>query len=619
MRVLSIHKFACMIIIYIKADLKATLNQYARLLIMNTFRPEHQKPQFFRPDWQNLNGVWTCHFDFGNSGIERGLAESAGFEQEINVPFCPESSLSGIGHTDFIEKMWYHRKITVPVAWDGKKILLHFGAVDYECEIFIDGRKAGFHYGGSSSFCLDVSSFVLCGKEHDLVVRVSDKLRSGVQTGGKQSRTFKSQGCSYTRVTGIWQTVWLEAVAAHGLRKCRIVPDLDNRAFIFTPDFFAVERGQKFTVRLFDGDRETARKTTTATTGTSLVLTLDEPKTWSPAEPFLYKVIYEVSAPNGEIVDQVESYAGLRKIHIEGDKIFLNNEPLFLRMVLDQGYYPDGIWTASSDAALKRDIELSMRAGFNGARLHQKVFEERFHYWADKLGYLTWGESASWGMRLWSESGPSQNVAASARNFLSEWREIIERDANHPSIIAWTPFNETCDPLDLREHYRLTSEAYDLTRQLDPTRPVNDASGYCHVKTDLWTLHLYRPDAAELAKALMPEDGSPVLYHQSGIETEYAGQPIINDEFGGFRYIPGGQREFADNSWGYYGSVEITADALYKNLMGQVDVMLQMENCSGYCYTQLTDVEQEQNGIYNYDRTDKFDMKKIAEIFGKKR
>lgn len=586
---------------------------------MNISRSEHPKPQFFRNDWLNLNGEWSCSFDFANSGFERELPQSHGFEQKINVPFCPESKLSGIEHSDFIEKMWYHRKIQIPGEWADKKILLHFGAVDYECEIFIDGQSVGCHYGGSSSFSVDITCFVKVGASHNLVVWVNDELRSGAQTVGKQSALFKSQGCSYTRVTGIWQTVWLEALFEHGLSKCRIVPDFDNGAFAFTPDFFAVEQGQKFTVRLFDGDIQVAEKTVLAMAGVSLTLTLDELKAWSVESPFLYKVIYEVTSPDGRIIDQVESYAGLRKIHIEGNKIFLNNEPLFLRMVLDQGFYPDGIWTAPSDEALKHDIELSMQAGFNGARLHQKVFEERFHYWADKLGYLTWGESANWGMSLWHRGGFERNVVKAARNFISEWREIIERDANHPSIIAWTPFNETKNNIDLKEHIRLTTEAYDLTRQLDPTRPVNDASGYCHVKTDLWTVHIYRKNAEELKQALAPGNADGVYYAYPDIESKYSGQPYINDEFGGFKYIPEDRQEFAGNSWGYYGSVDITPESLYQNLMEQVNVMLEQDNCSGYCYTQLTDIEQEQNGIYNYDRTAKFDMKRIAAIFGKNR
>ena len=217
-------------------------------------------------------------------------------------------------------------------------------------------------------------------------------------------------------------------------------------------------------------------------------------------------------------------------MHVEGNQVYLNNEPIYLRLVLDQGFYPDGIWTAPSDEALKQDIELSMAAGFNGARLHQKVFEERFHYWADRLGYLTWGESSSWGIDVKDE--------VSARNFLSEWREIVVRDRNHPSIIAWTPFNETRDCGDGRQHNRLHADAYDLTRALDATRPVNDASGYVHVKTDLWTVHTYEQDPALLKEQLAPDAEGQVMRRFPEVETDYEGQPYIVDEFGGIKWIP---------------------------------------------------------------------------------
>ena len=308
-------------------------------------------------------------------------------------------------------------------------------------------------------------------------------------------------------------------------------------------------------------------------------------------------------------VDTVRSYAGLRKVHIEGSRLFLNNQPIYLRLVLDQGFYPDGIWTAPSDAALKRDIELAMQAGFNGARLHQKVFEERFHYWADRLGYLTWGESSSWGMDL--------KEPVSARNFLNEWREIVTRDRNHPSIIAWTPFNETHDTGDGLQHGRVHTDAYDLTRELDPTRPVNDASGYVHIKTDLWTSHNYEQDPERLAAQLELKDGQ-VFRNYPEREAPYAGQPYLVDEFGGIKWIPPERRPFAENSWGY-GAGPRSLDEFYARLEGQVDVILGLDYVTGFCYTQLTDVEQEQNGIYNYDRSEKFDMPRIAAIFRKDR
>ena len=584
---------------------------------MSIPRPEHPRMQFYRPDWVNLNGEWSYEFDFGKSGIERGLQNSTGFAGKITVPFCPESPLSGVGHTDFIESMFYQRVLEIPAAWNGRRILLHFGAVDYTAVIYLDGVEVGRHSGGSISFTVDLTRHVEAGKSYNLVVHVLDNQRGFAQTFGKQSPKFRSYGCSYTRVTGIWQTVWLEAAGMQGLKKCRIVPEFDRGAFGFLPEYFEERPGNTLTVRILAEGREVVAETVPASAWGPFSVMVPEPRAWSPEDPFLYTIVFEVKNASGELLDRVESYGGLRKIHVEGDRLFLNNKPLFLRMVLDQGYYPDGIWTAPSDEALVRDIELSMAAGFNSARLHQKVFEERFHYHADRMGYLTWGESASWGMgwtnlRWWY----TQDRYAGVFNFLREWRETVERDANHPSIIAWTPLNETDRPMDLDFYRGVMTEVYDLTKQVDPTRPVNDASGYQHVKTDLWTVHLYRKDAAELKEALTPAGGG-VWHNSPELEVPYAGQPYLNDEFGGFMYIPPERAKFAANTWGYHGLDLKSPEELCAKIAEQVDYMLTVPNLSGYCYTQLTDVEQEQNGLYNYDRTAKVPEGMLKAIFGK--
>ncbi len=569
-------------------------------------RPEHPRPQFERGDWVSLNGEWTFEFDFGKSGSDRGLAHSQGFSQRIKVPFCPESCLSGVGHTDFIEMMWYQRKISIPAEWKGKKALLHFGAVDYVAEAYVDGVFTGRHFGGSSSFCFDITALVKAGKEHSLVLKVSDELRTGHQPGGKQSHKFHSFGCHYTRTTGIWQSVWLEAVAECSLKSCRIIPDFDGGSFSFIPLFRSLRKGMKLKVSVLDGSREVAFAAVAACDGVPVKCDIPNPKPWSPGSPFLYGVLFEVLDSKGKVRDTVRSYAGLRSVRVEGNKILLNNEPLYLRLVLDQGFYPDGIWTVPSDRALKKDIQLSMASGFNGARLHQKVFEERFHYWADKLGYLTWAEFTSWGADM---KDPTD-----ARNVLSEWAEIVQRDANHPSIIAWTPLNETSDIGDGIQHNRLHRDIYDLTKSLDPTRPVNEASGYVHVKTDLWTVHNYEQDPKELRKQLVPENGRGVFRNFPDKEAQYEGQPYLVDEFGGIKWVPG--KPFAENTWGY-GKGPSSLEELYNRLEGQVDAILSLEHVCGYCYTQLTDVEQEQNGLYNYDRSEKFDMARIRGIFSK--
>jgi beta-galactosidase/beta-glucuronidase len=458
------------------------------------------------------------------------------------------------------------------------------------------------------SFGFDITRYVKAGGAHNVVLRVADNLRTDKQPSGKQSYDFKSKWCHYSRTTGIWQTVWLEPVSRHGLKDVQIVPDLDGGRFIVTPRFRALERGQVFRVSVKAGGKTVARAEGPAFDGAPLITDVKKPRPWSPAKPFLYDIVLEVLDPAGKAVDSVRSYAGMRKVHVEGNKVFLNNKELYQRLVLDQGFYPEGIWTAPSDAALKRDIELSMKAGFNGARLHQKVFEERFHYWADRLGYLTWGESSSW--------GNDPNDLASARLFLAEWQEIVVRDRNHPSIIAWTPLNETVVFSNPRQHRRFHRDLYALCKDLDPTRPVNDTSGYIHARTDLWTVHNYEQDPDKLKTMLIPDRDKGVWRNHPEQEVDYEGQPYLVDEFGGIKWIPEGRRAYADNSWGYGGAPQ-TVEEFYSRLKGQVDAILSQGHIGGYCYTQLTDVEQEQNGIYNYDRSAKFDMRRIAAIFAR--
>lgn len=575
----------------------------------DTPRPEYPRPQFVREDWVNLNGTWSYEFDFSRSGMDRRLFESKGFEGRITVPFAPQSELSGVGYKDFIPEMWYHRTLAVPQDGAGKKIILHFGAVDYIASVYIDGKIAGRHWGGSSSFSIDITRMVVPGQEHNLVVRVEDDERSGQYAKGKQCGRFASFGCEYTRTTGIWQTVWMEPVSKNGLKDVYIVPDLDQSRFVVEPSYYGLAAGQQLRVTVKDGGKVVSSKTVPASAQTSAELPVKKAKTWSPESPFLYDIDLEVLDAEGNVIDKASSYSGMRKIHIVGNRLYLNNEPVYLRFVLDQGFYPDGIWTAPTDEALKHDIELSMAAGFNGARLHQKMFEPRFHYWADRLGYLTWGESASWGANI--------NNPLSARNFLTEWEETVIRDRNHPSIIMWTPFNETWEhPEDrevAREACRMVSDVYKLTKNLD-YRPCHDVSGNYHVMTDVFSVHQYMQNPDDLKKWLAPVDGLVRHHDLEHREVEYDGQPYLVDEYGGIKWVVG--QEFSEISWGY-GDAPKTLDEFYQRLEALTDVILGFDHICGYCYTQLTDVEQEQNGIYNYDRTPKFDMEKIRAVFTK--
>lgn len=572
----------------------------------NIPRPEYPRPQFERSEWINLNGTWTYEFDFGNSGKDKNLQKTEKFANNIIVPFCPESKLSGVAHTDFINQMWYQRSLSIPTEWKGKKILLNFGAVDYCAEIFIDGNFIARHFGGSSSFSIDLTRYVKPGNTHNLVVFVKDDLRSGKQTGGKQCTNFYSGGCSYTRVTGIWQTVWMEAVSPNGLKSVFTRPDIDQKQLVVMPEFYKESNEGALEVTVLDGKKTVAKKEVSSCNGSVIVLPIKNMKLWTPETPNLYDVIYRVKDSDGNVIDEVKSYIGMRKVHIANGIFYLNNEPYYQRLVLDQGYYPDGIWTAPSDEALKNDIVLGKEAGFNGARLHQKVFEERYYYWADKLGYITWGESASWGLDV--------NDELAARNFIGEWSEIVLRDRNHPSLVTWTPFNETWGGGDYA-YIRLVTDVYHMTKGFDPTRPINDASGDNHVITDIWSVHNYEQDGKKLAEQLKFEEGKEP-YRNSRDKRHlaiYEGQPYMLDEFGGIGWMAEKDRK---DSWGY-GGMPANEEEFYKRLEGQIDALLASPHVWGFCYTQLTDVEQEKNGVYYYNRTPKLDMKRIKAIFEK--
>ena len=569
-------------------------------------RPEYPRPQFERTDWVNLNGQWTFEMDFGSSGEQRGWTNTKGLSKMITVPFCPESELSGIGYTDFIPCVWYQRNINIPAEWNGKKILLHFGAADYETKVYVDGKMVGEHKGSGSSFNFDITSYVKAGQQANLVVRVYDNLRGGMQPGGKQCTALYSAGCSYTRVTGIWQTVWMEAVNEQALKNVFAIPDIDQQQLVVRPEFYNEGNDNTLTVEVKDGKKTVAKRTSQASNQSTIVLPIKNAHLWSPEDPYLYDVKYTVKNAQGEVIDEVSSYMGMRKVHISGGYFYLNNKPYFQRLVLDQGYYPDGIWTAPSDEALRQDIEMSKAVGFNGARLHQKVFEERYYYWADKLGYLTWGEEASWVLNI--------NNELAVRNFLTEWAEIVVRDRNHPSLVTWTPLNETWNATP-GVYVRFVKDLYDLTKAIDPTRPINDASGDSHVKTDIWSVHDYTREPDKLIANHTIKAGVEPYRNMKGKDflSNYAGQPYMVDEFGGLPWIP---KEERANSWGYGANID-TVEEFYSILEKEIDALKACKHVVGFCYTQITDVEQEKNGIYYYNRKPKFDTARVKAIFEK--
>lgn len=572
-------------------------------------RSEHPKPQFYRAQWLNLNGEWNFAFDMNVTGIDKEWFKNyASFDKKIIVPFCPESDLSGIGFKEFIPAVWYHRTFSIPKDWD-ERVFINFGAVDYDCTVWVNGVQVGRHLGGSASFSFEISNALIDGT-NDITVYAVDDIRSRNQPYGKQSDKFDSYSCFYTRTTGIWQTVWLEARSKSYIESVRIIPDLDNSSFVFTPVIENYRTGQQLKVTLLsDEGNEISKLISTPTNGVPLVMKIKNAKTWSPESPYLYKLKFELLYDE-KIVDEVESYAGMRKFHIEGHKFFLNNEPIFLRMILDQGFYPDGIWTAPNDDALKADIENSMAIGFNAGRLHQKVFEERYHYWADKLGYLTWGEFYDWEILATNSKGMS--------NLKREWYEVVKRDLNYPSIITWVPFNERADP-NVPENRIQVQEIVNVTRSIDPTRPINDASGYSHVDTDIFTVHDY--DQSKVLLKARYDSLSPskkVAYiNLPELSVPYDGEPYMVDEYGGTHWT----KEFAseakhpgDRVW-QVGKGKTSKEI--ENLIEELtQVLLNNSNISGFCYTQLTDVEQEVNGLYTYGREIKFNAQRLKEIFG---
>ena len=562
-------------------------------------RPEHPRPQLFRESWLNLNGVWEFEVDSGRSGRERGRAKAPRLDGRIVVPFCPESSLSGIGNTDFIPAVWYRRSATIPPEWRGKRILLHVGAVDYESEVFVNGRSAGTHRGGSTPVTLEITSLLQPG-ENSIAIYAEDDTRSPLQPTGKQSPRHGSYDCFYTRTTGIWQTVWLEAVAETYISKVRITPDLESgsvlvEATIDGPDLGVSLEATALAEGRIVGEATCKRSGNRATA----LVKLSTARAWSPEDPFLYDLRLRLTR-DGQALDEAASYFGLRTVRIDGLAITLNGKPVFQRLILDQGFYPDGIWTAPSDEALRHDIELSQAMGFNGARLHQKVFEPRFLYWADRLGYLVWGEFPSWGLDL------ARGEALD--RFLREWVEELDRDYSHPAIVGWCPFNETNN----RQNPEVLRSAHRVTKAIDPTRPVIDTSGYVHVETDIYDVHDYdqNPDTfaaryqplAEVGEARrnFPRDDAPYR----------PGQPYFVSEYGGIWWNPG-QRDSV--GWGYGNRPRSEAEFVerYRRL---TEYLLQHPKMCAFCYTQLTDVEQEVNGLHTYHRVPKFDPSVIRAI-----
>lgn len=572
---------------------------------MNIPRSEYPRPQLVREGYIPLNGTWQFQIDNGRSGIARELyKKDKTLSDSILVPFCPESSLSGVGNKDFMLGVWYKRKVNLSEGEKGSRVVIHFGAADYKTILFVNEQKAGEHKGGYSSFEFDITKYLTVG-ENDISVYVEDDTRDPLIPRGKQSEEYYSHNCDYTRTTGIWQSVWLELTPEKYIKAVNYLCDIDAPSV--TMLIGANKSGDAEIKVTYEGRPVGSASVNLRAGETAVTIPLSERHLWELGAGRLY----DVEITFGE--DKIKSYFGLREISMEGMKFLLNKKSVFQRLVLDQGFYPDGIYTAPNEEALINDIKLSMALGFNGARLHEKVFEERFLYHCDRLGYMVWGEYPNWGL---DHTRPD-----SIFGILPEWLECVERDRAHPSIVGWCPMNETWNVEGRRQVDDVIRLVYKATKAADHTRPVIDTSGNFHVETDIYDYHDYYQDPEEFEKHFPKDkDGYDFYDHVNTWETiwgnpvnrqNYGGEPMFISEYGGIRWSED------KAGWGY-GEGPKTEEEFLSRLKGLTDVILDNPNIMGLCYTQLYDVEQEQNGLLTYERRAKFPPEVIAKIFSRK-
>lgn len=571
-------------------------------------RPEYPRMQMVRENWKNLNGDWEFSFDLSDSGAQRGMQHEPHFKEHITVPFCPESRLSGIGYTDFMDAVWYKKKLTFTEEQLKNRVLLNFEAVDNTTTVYCNGNKVTTHVGGYTPFTAELTDFLSIG-ENDITVQAQDHLRERLQPFGKQSDQYESYGCSYTRTTGIWQTVWLEFVPKTYITSYKADTFVKDKRVQLKVEIDHAETGGVLAEVIEKGEVICSESAHCCGKQANLSLTLPKVTLWEPSNPYLYDLRLTYTAEDGSC-DTVTGYFGMRSIEwrtAPTGGIYLNGKPIFLRTVLDQGFYPDGIYTAPSDEDLKADILRSMALGFNGARLHQRVFEQRWLYHADRLGYLAFGEFANNSLMTNGNGIPE---------FMPQWLEAVHRDYNHPSIIGWVPFNESYWMNNVWTP--IESVLYQVTKEADSYRPVIDSSGGIHVLTDMFDIHDYEQDPAALRKRLERMENEPDYFNNpinragAGLENQKrTNEPYWISECGGIFWKGGEKAEGIEFG---YGKNPKTEEEFIERYTGLISAMLDCSEVCGFCYTQFTDIEQERNGLYHYDRSDKFSKKAYEAI-----
>lgn len=551
--------------------------------------PEYPRPIMERTEWKNLNGLWDYAI------IEKGKHTPSVFDGKILVPFAVESSLSGVAKTVGAEKeLVYRRSFEVPSSWKGKKVLLHFGAVDWKTDVWVNDVKVGSHTGGFTPFSFDITEALL-GKNNTLMVKVWDPTDKGYQPRGKQ--VSRPEGIWYTPVTGIWQTVWLEPVSESYIQDLRITPDIDNSLLSLKALVKDATSKDLVEVKVFDGQQLVAQGK--SINGECVQVAMPEnAKLWSPESPFLYTLKVSLKQ-NGKLVDEVSSYAAMRKYSSKRDangivRLELNNKPLFQFGPLDQGWWPDGLYTAPTDEALLYDIQKTKDFGFNMIRKHIKVEPARWYTYCDKLGIIVWQDMPSgdrnpeWQNRKYFEGTEMKRSAESEACYRKEWKEIMDALYSYPCIGTWIPFNEAWGQFK-------TPEIVEWTKQYDPTRLVNPASGGNHYTCgDMLDLHNYP---------------APELYLYD------AQRATVLGEYGGIGWVVQGHIWEPDRNWGYiqFNSSKEVTDEYVKYAEKLYDLI--PRGFSAAVYTQTTDVEVEVNGLMTYDRkVIKLDEKRVREI-----
>ncbi|NLE70071.1 MAG: glycoside hydrolase family 2 [Clostridiales bacterium] len=583
-------------------------------------REQHPRPDFVRRWWQSLDGTWAFAFDDQDEGLKAGWQkEDVALPQRIQVPFVYQCESSGIGVADYHPILWYQRSFELPAEVSGQRILLRFGAVDYACQVWLNGQMVGSHRGGYAAFALDITPFMRPG-ENDLRLRVVDH-RDTAQPRGKQYWEDGLMGCWYTPSSGIWQSVYLEALGDTGIDAIYITPDIDQYVARVAVDLdrdpeegLCLEYELRFEGRL-------VRRVTSELPFKRYEISLDmrdasrvdSLRLWSPGHPNLYDLVLRLKRGD-QLLDEVATYFGMRKVEHRGGHVLLNNTPIYQRLILDQGYWPESLLTPPDGEALKRDVEYIKAFGFNGVRKHQKIEDPRFYYWCDRLGLLCWGELPS----------AYEFCSDAMVNLTEEMMAFIRRDYNHPSIIAWVPLNESWG---VREIYgNLQQQAfsdmlYKLCKAMDQSRLVSGNDGWEQTLTDIVAIHDYASNGEDISKHFADRGeversfASWRMSFAKGYEPEEAfEEPFMLTEYGGIAMtIKGAQGQMENmETWGYHDKVD-SEEAFFLRYRSLTDAIRALPYCRGFCYTQLTDVMQEINGLLLPDRTPKVDPARFAQ------